>query len=114
MVVMNIHGRRFPRTETNEIRDLLEANLSALHALLDEHRRALTATLTAVESMRGEIHSEIRALADVRAPWVAALAETRALLYVALKEIVVGESSSDTHPGIDAARLGGYAPAVSV
>jgi len=100
MIDMNIHHRRLPRTETNEIRDLLEANLSALHALLDEHRRALAATLTAVESMRGELHGEIRALADVRAPWVAALAETRALLYVALKELIVGESSSETQPGV--------------
>ena len=95
---MNIHHRR-PRTETNELRELLEANLAALHALLDEQHKSLADTLSAVEGMRSELRAEIHALGSARAPWVQALAETRALLYVALKELIVGQADVDTHPG---------------
>jgi hypothetical protein len=80
--------------ESNEIRQLLQSNLAALHALLLEHQRTLDAGLRAVDGIRAELRAEIRALGDARAPWVKALSETRALLYVALREIVVGENDN--------------------
>lgn len=51
------------RAETHEIRDLLEANLAALHALT---------------------------------AWVRSLGETRALLYVALRELIVANENEGT------------------
>lgn len=68
-----------------DLRELLETNLVALHALLDEQRRALDITVRTINGLRGDL----RALSDARAPWVKALSETRALLYVALRETVV-------------------------
>jgi hypothetical protein len=80
--------------QSNEIRHLLQSNLAALHALLIEHQRSLDASLRAVDGLRAELRAEIRALGDARAPWVKALSDTRALLYVALREIVVGENDN--------------------
>ncbi|HEV7558294.1 MAG TPA: hypothetical protein VGO00_22650, partial [Kofleriaceae bacterium] len=54
----------------------------------------------AVDGMRAELHAELRALGDGHAPWVRALDETRALLYVALEELIVGQADVDTHPGM--------------
>lgn len=71
-----------------DLRDLLEANLRALHAVLDEQHRALDGALRAVAQLR----SDLRGLGSANAPWVAALQETRALLYVALREVIVGEA----------------------
>ncbi len=51
------------RTETHEIRDLLEANLTAIHVLQLQ---------------------------------LAKLGETRALLYVALRELIVGSEDEPT------------------
>lgn len=95
---MNIQHR--PRTETHELRDLLEANLGALHALLDEQRRMIADTVRAVDGMRAELRAELRALGDGHAPWVKALDETRALLYVALKELIIGQANVETNPGV--------------
>jgi hypothetical protein len=75
-----------------DLRQLLEANLQALHAILEEHQRTLETNIRAVMGLR----AELRDLADVRAPWVKALAETRALLYVALREMITSEEPSDT------------------
>jgi hypothetical protein len=75
-----------------DLRQLLEANLQALHAILEEHRRTLDTNLRAVMGLR----AELRDLADARAPWVKALAETRALLYVALREIITTNEAGDT------------------
>jgi hypothetical protein len=69
-----------------DLRDLLEANLRALHAVLDEQHRALDGALRAVAQLR----TDLRALSNPSAPWVAALQETRALLYVALREVIAG------------------------
>ena len=77
------------------VKKLLEANLAALMALLEEHQRTLDASLRAVDGMRAELRAELRALGDARAPWVKALSETRALLYVALREIVVGDQHGE-------------------
>lgn len=82
--------------DRNELRTLLEANLAALHALLEEHQRSLDASLRAVDGLRAELRAELRALGDARAPWVKALGDTRALLYVALREIIVGDEASET------------------
>jgi hypothetical protein len=71
-----------------DLKDLLEANLVAIHAILEEHQRSLDTTVRAIAGLR----AELRALGDARAPWVKALAETRALLYVALREIVAGDA----------------------
>lgn len=82
------------RGETHELRDLLQSNLAALHALLEEHQRMLDAGLRAVDGIRAELRAEIRALGDARAPWVKALADTRALLYVALSEVIIGDNDA--------------------
>ncbi len=82
------------RTETSELRELLETYLSAMEALLDEHRRTLHRSLRATGDARAELLGELRALADHRAPWVRALEETRALLFVALREVIVGDNDA--------------------
>jgi hypothetical protein len=70
----------------NETRELLHANLRALHAVMHEHSRALDATVRVVNQLR----RDLQALGGQNAPWIHALQETRALLYVALREIIVG------------------------
>ncbi len=87
------------RHETFELRDLLEANLQALHALHDEHRRMLDTSLQALDGMCTGLRGELRAISNPRAPWVRALSETRALLFVALRELIVGahEAELSTH-----------------
>jgi hypothetical protein len=70
--------------------DLLESNLRALHAILDEQHRALGSTLRAVSALL----SDIRALGHPKSPWVQALAETRALLYVALREVITNDANA--------------------
>jgi hypothetical protein len=86
------------RAENNELRDLLEAYLLAMQALLEEHQRTLEQTLRSIEGARAEMRlhvlPELRALGDHRAPWVRAIAETRALLYVALREVIVGNNDA--------------------
>lgn len=76
--------------ECHELRTLLESNLLALHAILEDHQRTLDFSLRAVDGMRAELRAEMRALSDARAPWVKAVSDTRALLYVALRELIVG------------------------
>jgi hypothetical protein len=83
------------RPEASELRELLETHLSAMEALLDEHHRTLDRSLRgAAGTVRDELLAELRALGDHRAPWVQALAETRALLYVALREVIVGDDDA--------------------
>jgi hypothetical protein len=77
------------RAEALELRDLLEANLQALRALHDEHRRMLELNLRTIDSP-SELRRELRAITSPRAPWVKALSETRALLFVALRELIIG------------------------
>ncbi|HEU4729532.1 MAG TPA: hypothetical protein VFT22_16655 [Kofleriaceae bacterium] len=86
-----------PRTrpETLELRDLLEANLQALHALHEEHQRMLTASLSAIGGVCNDLRAELRAIGDARAPWVRAMSETRALLFVALRELIVGAHEAE-------------------
>jgi hypothetical protein len=83
------------RSETLELRDLLEANLHALRALHEEHRRMLATTLRSIDGASTELRSDIRAIASARAPWVTALSETRALLFVALRELIVGAHEAE-------------------
>lgn len=83
------------RRETLELRDLLEANLEALHALHDEHRRMLDTSLQTLDGMCTGLRGELRAIANPRAPWVRALSETRALLFVALRELIVGAHEAE-------------------
>jgi len=82
------------RTESSDLRELLETHLLAMQALLEEHQRTLDRSLRRAGSTPAEILAELRSLGDHRAPWVKALAETRALLYVALQEIIVGENEA--------------------
>jgi len=82
------------RTEENELREMLETYLVAMEALLEEHRRTLDRSLQAAGKTRADVVAELRSLADHRAPWVKALAETRALLYVALQELIVGDNDA--------------------
>jgi hypothetical protein len=86
-----------PRTRTAnlELRDLLEANLQALHTLHEEHRRMLDTSLKTIDGMCGDLRGELRAIGSVRAPWVRALSETRALLFVALRELIVGAHEAE-------------------
>jgi hypothetical protein len=83
------------RPEALELRELLEANLQALRALHDEHQRMLTTSLQAIDGMCAELRSEVHALGSVRAPWVRAMTETRALLFVALRELIVGAHEAE-------------------
>ncbi|MBC7975516.1 MAG: hypothetical protein H7138_11075 [Myxococcales bacterium] len=83
------------RSETLELRDLLEANLHALDALHEEHRRMVDLTLRTVDGACAELRTDLRAMTSARAPWVRALAETRALLYVALRELIVGTQEAE-------------------
>jgi hypothetical protein len=82
------------RTERIELRELLESNLLALQALLEEHQRLLEARLRTMDVLRTELRAELRALGSPTAPWVQALSETRALLYVALREVIVGNNEA--------------------
>ena len=82
------------RAEVLELRDLLEANLQALRALHDEHRRMLELNLRTVDSA-SELRRELRAIGSPRAPWVKALSETRALLFVALRELIIGANQAE-------------------
>ena len=82
------------RSESLELRDLLEANLQALRALHDEHRRMLELNLRTVDSA-SPLRRELRAIGSPRAPWVQALSETRALLFVALRELIVGAHEAE-------------------
>jgi hypothetical protein len=83
------------RHEALELRDLLEANLQALNALHDEHRRMLDASLHTLDGMCTGLRGELRAISNPRAPWVRALSETRALLFVALREVIVGAHEAE-------------------
>ena len=75
-----------------DLRELLETNLVAMHALLEEHQRVLDITVRAIAGLR----ADVRTLTDARAPWVKALSETRALLFVALREVVTANDANDT------------------
>jgi hypothetical protein len=83
------------RHEALELRDLLEANLQALHALHEEHRRMLDTSLQTLDGMCTGLRGELRAISNPRAPWVRALSETRALLFVALRELIVGAHEAE-------------------
>ena len=82
------------RVETRELRQLLETHLLAMQALLEEQQRTLDQTLREIDTVRADLQAELRALADARAPWVTAMAETRALLFVALRELIVGDNDA--------------------
>jgi hypothetical protein len=83
------------RREALELRDLLEANLQALRALHDEHRRVVATNLHSLDGMCSGLRGELRAITSPRAPWVHALSETRALLFVALRELIVGAHEAE-------------------
>jgi len=83
------------RSETLALCELLEANLQALHVLHEEHRRMLAMRLGTIDGACTELRSDLRAIGDPRAPWVAALSETRALLFVALRELIVGAGEAE-------------------
>lgn len=80
------------KLQESELRDLLEANLRALHAVFEDHQRTLAASLRKVT----ELAAEIRAIGTVEAPWVTALEQSRALLYVALREVIIGSDAAAT------------------
>jgi hypothetical protein len=83
------------RPETLELRDLLEANLHALRALHEEHQRMLHDSLRAIDGVCSELRSELHAIGSAKAPWVRAMSETRALLFVALRELIVGAHEAE-------------------
>lgn len=82
------------RSEALELRDLLEANLQALKALHEEHQRMIELGLRSLDSA-SDLRRELRAIGGPQAPWVKALSETRALLFVALRELIVGANEAD-------------------
>jgi hypothetical protein len=82
------------RAESLALRDLLEANLTALQALHDEHRRTLEISLRTLGAS-SDLRDELRAIRSDGAPWVKALAETRALLFVALRELIIGAHEAE-------------------
>ena len=83
------------RPQTLELRDLLEANLHALRALHEEHQRMLSTSLRTIDGVCTELRSELRAIGNIRAPWVRAMSETRALLFIALRELIVGAHEAE-------------------
>jgi hypothetical protein len=83
------------RSEVLELRTLLEANLQALQALHEEHRQMLEISLRTIDGACTELRGELRAISSAHAPWVKALSESRALLFVALRELIVGESEAE-------------------
>jgi hypothetical protein len=83
-----------PRADSHDLRELLETHLLAMQALLEEHQRTLDRSLRRVDGAQAEIVAELRSLGDHGAPWVKALAETRALLFVALREVIVGDNDA--------------------
>jgi hypothetical protein len=82
------------RAESLALRDLLEANLQALQALHDEHRRTLELGLRTLGASN-DLRDELLAIRSERAPWVQALSETRALLFVALRELIIGAHEAE-------------------
>jgi hypothetical protein len=86
-----------PRTvdKAAELRELLEANLQAMRALHEEHQRMLQTSLQTIDGVCSELRSELHAIANVRAPWVRAMSETRALLFVALRELIVSAHEAE-------------------
>lgn len=82
------------RSEALELRDLLEANLQALKALHEEHQRMIELGLRSLDSA-SDLRRELRAIGGPQAPWVKALSETRALLFVALRELIVGANEAE-------------------
>ena len=82
------------RVETQELRELLETHLLAMQALLEEQQRTLDLTLRTIDTVRADLQAELRALGDARAPWVTAMTEARALLFVALRELIVGDNDA--------------------
>lgn len=83
------------RLESLDLRELLEANLAALQALHEEHRQMLERSLQAIDGACAEIRGDLRALANTRTPWVEAMSDSRALLYVALRELIVGAHEAE-------------------
>jgi hypothetical protein len=84
-----------PRSETLALRDLLEAHLQALRSLHREHRRMIHASLRIVEGAHDDVRDAVRAVGSRAAPWVQAIDETRALLFVALRELIVGDREAE-------------------
>lgn len=82
------------RDAHRELRELLETHLFAMQALLEEQQRTIERGLRAFEAARTELLGDLRALSSARAPWVQAVTETRALLYVALRELIVGDDDA--------------------
>ena len=82
------------RPEAHALRDLLESNLQALQALRDEHQRMIHLALRATRPEDRELRNDLRAISSARAPWVHAIEETRALLFVALRELIVGNDEA--------------------
>lgn len=83
------------RRETQELRELLEANLNALDTLHQEHRRMLETSVKTISGLANGLRDELRAIGSVQAPWVRALAQTRALLFVALRELALSAHDAE-------------------
>jgi hypothetical protein len=73
------------------LRDLLEANLQALRALHTEHRQMIHAVLRVIDADQTALRDALLAIGSRRAPWVQAMEETRALLFVALREVIAAD-----------------------
>lgn len=88
-------ARPAARPEVHELRALLEANLQALEALHDEHRQMLELGLRTIDAAAIELRRSLRMIDDAHAPWVHALSESRALLFVALRELIIGDNEAE-------------------
>jgi hypothetical protein len=51
--------------------------------------------LRSVDGGYPELRNELRVLGSPRAPWVKALSDSRALLFVALRELIVGANEAE-------------------
>ena len=55
----------------------------------------LDTSLRAIDGVCSELRGELRAISSAKAPWVRAMSETRALLFVALRELIVGAHEAE-------------------
>lgn len=89
-------ARPAPGVDVRGLSELLESHLQALQTLEHEHRQMVALTLRMFDATATALRNDLQAIGNAQAPWVQALGESRALLYVALRELIVGAQAEHT------------------